>query len=415
MKFQSLRGMQDIFQSDSKKWQQLRRAYQLVLNRYGIGEVQNPILENLNLFVRTVGDSSDIVNKELYSFQDRNGDFIALRPEGTAGFIRSIIEKKIEHESQKAYYAGPMFRYERPQKGRFRQFHQLGVEYVGFPEGDADLEIISIVTDLLEELGISQKAIIHINHLGSSEVKQQYCNVLKEFLMDYKDSLSDIDQKRLESNPLRVLDSKDESAQDILALQDVPRYEEFLTEEHLQLLHYINDTFQERVTISINHKLVRGLDYYTGLVFEVLSNELGAQDSFIGGGRYDNLISELGGKEQSAIGFAVGLDRLLTLFEPSNENIKRIIFINLTGSNRHHAYKIASKIRALSKKISVESILTDASLKSQLRKANKLGGDFALIVGDDEIISGNFIWKDLNEGTQEIMTLEQLTGKITQL
>jgi len=415
MKFQSLRGMQDIFQSDSKKWQQLRRAYQLVLNRYGIGEVQNPILENLNLFVRTVGDSSDIVNKELYSFQDRNGDFIALRPEGTAGFIRSIIEKKIEHESQKAYYAGPMFRYERPQKGRFRQFHQLGVEYVGFPEGDADLEIISIVADLLEELGISQKAIIHINHLGSSEVKQQYCNVLKEFLMDYKDSLSDIDQKRLESNPLRVLDSKDESAQDILALQDVPRYEEFLTEEHLQLLHYINDTFQERVTISVNHKLVRGLDYYTGLVFEVLSNELGAQDSFIGGGRYDNLISELGGKEQSAIGFAVGLDRLLTLFEPSNENIKRIIFINLTGSNRHHAYKIASKIRALSKKISVESILTDASLKSQLRKANKLGGDFALIVGDDEIISGNFIWKDLNEGTQEIMTLEQLTGKITQL
>ena len=415
MKFQSLRGMQDIFQSDSKKWHQLRQAYQLVLNRYGIGEVQNPILENLNLFVRTVGDSSDIVNKELYSFQDRNGDFIALRPEGTAGFIRSIIEKKIEHESHKAYYAGPMFRYERPQKGRFRQFHQLGVEYVGFPEGDADLEIISIVVDLLEELGISQKAIIHINHLGSSEVKQQYCNVLKEFLMDYKDSLSEIDQKRLESNPLRVLDSKDESAQDILALQEVPRYEEFLTEEHLQLLNDINDTFQERVNISIDHKLVRGLDYYTGLVFEVLSNELGAQDSFIGGGRYDNLISELGGKEQSAIGFAVGLDRLLTLFEPSNEARKKIIFINLTGSNRHHAYKIASNIRALSKKISVESILTDASLKSQLRKANKLGGDFALIIGDDEITSGNFIWKDLNEGTQEIVTLEQLTGKITQL
>ncbi|MEK9649515.1 MAG: histidine--tRNA ligase [Gammaproteobacteria bacterium] len=415
MKFQSLRGMQDIFQPESRKWNQLRQVCQKVLNQYGIEEVHNPILENLNLFVRTVGDASDIVNKELYSFQDRNGDFVALRPEGTAGYIRSIIEKKIEHESQKAYYTGPMFRYERPQKGRFRQFHQLGVEYVGFAEGDADLEILALVIDLLDELKISQKASIHINHLGSSEVKQQYCNVLKDFLLGYKASLNEIDQKRLEINPLRVLDSKDESARDILALKEVPKYEEFLNDQHLQLLTNIRNTFKDRVDISIDHTLVRGLDYYTGLVFEVLSNELGAQDSFIGGGRYDNLISELGGKDQSAIGFAVGLERLLSLYKPTYMAHKKIIFINLTRSNRHHAYKIATKIRAANRKVTVESLLTEASLKSQLRKANKLGGDFALIVGDDEIANEKFIWKDLNEGTQQTVTFTQLMGTITQL
>ena len=415
MKFHSLRGMQDIFQDDSKRWRALRSILQTVLDQYGIGEVQNPILENLNLFVRTVGDASDIVNKELYSFEDRNGEHIALRPEGTAGFIRSVIEKKIEHESQKAFYVGPMFRYERPQKGRFRQFHQLGVEYIGFPEGDADIEIISIISDLLEGLKISKKAVININHLGTNDVKQEYCRALKEFLLDYKDSLSEIDQKRLDSNPLRILDSKDESAKDILALSDLPQYQDFLANQHLDLLDSLIASFESKNAIQINHKLVRGLDYYTGLVFEVLSNELGAQDSFIGGGRYDNLISELGGRPQSAIGFAVGLDRMLNLFEPVYSDKKKVIFINLTGSDRHHAYNIASKIREASKNIIVESILTDASLKSQLRKANKLGGDFALIIGDGEMTNKKFIWKDLNESSQEFVTLEEIIGKIHQL
>jgi len=365
------------------------------------------LLESTDLFDRSVGNSSDIVNKELYSFLDRNQESVSLRPEGSASVIRAIIQKKQEHEKHKLWYQGPMFRYERPQKGRFRQFHQAGVEYLGFEEGLSEYEIISLVLKINEQLGITNYT-LKINHLGDEESKENFCQALKDFFKPHIAELHEKDIARLNTNPLRVLDSKEQATQ--LLLEEAPNFDDFISDRSKALLKGISKHFSDRCNIIIDSALVRGLDYYTGLVFEVVSDELGAQDAFLGGGRYDHLSQELGGKNMHAIGFAIGLERIVELMQikATNPRIK-VALIIVDEQDHQKTYKIAHDLREANIEITLDAFLSNSSLKSQLRRANNSQCNFAIIIGSQERDTDQFIWKDLSDqGDQKTLGFKEL-------
>jgi len=411
---QSLRGMPDLFPEDLEKWHILESTLATLFNSIGIKEIRTPLLESTDLFNRSVGNSSDIVNKELYSFMDRNDKSISLRPEGSASVIRAIIQKKQEHKKYKLWYQGPMFRYERPQKGRFRQFHQAGVEYLGYEEGLAEFELLSMLIQLIEQLGIKNYK-IKINHLGDQNAKENFSNALKLFLEPYLDTLHETDVARLQSNPLRVLDSKEESTQTLLLT--APKFQDFLSQESSTFLSKLEQHFMNQCAIVIDSSLVRGLDYYTGIVFEIVSDDLGAQDSFLGGGRYDNLSNELGGKQMHAIGFAIGLERIIDLMNIAPpQPLQKVALIIMGEQDQQKTYKIAHVLREANRNITLDAFLSEASLKAQLKRANKHEHDFAIIVGEDERETDRYLWKDLSpEGTQELLQFEALLEKYTNL
>ena len=414
MKIQSLRGMPDLFPEDLERWHLLESKLAEIFNSFNTKEIRTPVLESTELFGRSVGDSSDIVNKELYSFLDRNDDRISLRPEGSASVIRAVIQKKQEHEKHKLWYQGPMFRYERPQKGRFRQFHQVGVEYLGFEEGISEYELISMVLQMNQLLGIGEYT-IKINHLGDSEAKVNFCNALVSFLSPHIQDLHEKDQSRLNSNPLRILDSKEHSTQELL--KDAPKFQDYISKDSKIFLNNLVKSYESKCDIQIDHSLVRGLDYYTGIVFEVVSKDLGAQDAFLGGGRYDNLSGQLGGKDMHAIGFAIGLERIIELLKVSNQSLPQKTAFIITGEQiEKKTYKIADDLRRSNNKVTLDTFLSAGSLKSQLRRANKNNCNFAIIIGDNELQSGKIIWKDLGEdGEQELLSVEELLNKYTNL
>ena len=407
MKIQSLRGMPDFFPDDLTKWHILEKMLSQAFDAFNIDEIRTPLLESTDLFDRSVGNSSDIVNKELYSFLDRNQESISLRPEGSASVIRAIIQKKQEHEKHKLWYQGPMFRYERPQKGRFRQFHQAGVEYLGYEEGLSEYEVISLVLKINEQLGIANYT-LKINHLGDEEAKENFCQALKDFFKPHLAELHEKDISRLNTNPLRVLDSKEQSTQ--LLLKDAPNFEDFISDGSKALLNDISQYFSDKCNIIIDPALVRGLDYYTGLVFEVVSDELGAQDAILGGGRYDHLSQELGGKKMHAIGFAIGLERIVELMHIKETNPRiKVALIIVDEQNHQKTYKIAHDLRQVNMEITLDAFLSNASLKSQLRRANNSHCNFAIIIGSQERDSDQFIWKDLSEnGYQKTLGLKEL-------
>jgi len=407
VKIQSLRGMPDFFPDDLRQWHMLETILSQAFNAFNIQEIRTPLLESTELFNRSVGNSSDIVNKELYSFLDRNQKSISLRPEGSASVIRAIIQKKQEHEKHKLWYQGPMFRYERPQKGRFRQFHQAGVEYLGYEEGLAEYEVISLVIQINEWLGISNYT-LKINHLGDEEAKENFCEALKIFFKPHRAELHEKDISRLNSNPLRVLDSKEESTQ--FLLKNAPRFEDFISVRSKLLLQDMAEHFSDKCDIQIDSTLVRGLDYYTGLVFEVVSDALGAQDAFLGGGRYDHLSGELGGKNMHAIGFAIGLERITELMENKESNPRiKVALIIVDEQDHQKTYRIAHDLREANIEITLDAFLTNSSLKSQLRRANNSQCNFAIIIGSQERESDQFIWKDLSEqGEQRTLGFKEL-------
>ena len=416
-KIQSLTGMMDLIANKSDKADTANRIFYAeqmlrdIFENYSISEIRTPALENSSLFKRSVGDTSDIVNKELYSFLDKNDRSITLRPEGTASVIRSIIEKKIDNESNKFWYLGPMWRYERPQKGRYRQFNQAGVEILGYSEGIAELEIVSIICSINKALGI-ENSILKINHLGDKESKQNYCDALKDFLMPLSSNLDEKDIQRLNTNPLRVLDSKNSETQEIL--KNAPKINDFLTDQSLNLLNLVKDTFSEECNIEIDHTLVRGLDYYTGFVFEAVSSDLGAQDAFLGGGRYDDLCKQLGGKDLPAIGMAIGIERLSLLTKTYKKNRTLISFIIISSNLESKAYKIAHNLRSINSSVDIDVQLSDGSLKSKLRRANKDNASYAFIIGEDELKSENIIVKSLNDENSEqvIMNISDIENFI---
>ncbi len=414
MKIQSLRGMPDLFPEDLERWHYFESKLNHVFNSFNTEEIRTPLLESTELFSRSVGNSSDIVNKELYSFLDRNNESISLRPEGSASVIRAIIQKKQEHERHKLWYQGPMFRYERPQKGRFRQFHQIGVEYLGFEEGLSEYELISMVLQINKSIGISDYS-LKINHLGDASAKESFCKSLVSFLKPHEKELHEKDQIRLSLNPLRVLDTKEKST--IELLKNAPKFEDFISADSKLFLESLVSAFQDQCDIQIDQSLVRGLDYYTGIVFETVSNELGAQDAFLGGGRYDNLSKQLGGKDMHSIGFAIGAERIIELvnMDDSNEKIK-VGFIVSEQQINQKTYKIADDLRSANSSIILDTFLSGGSMKSQLRKANKCGCSYAIIIGEEELKSNQAVWKDLREdGEQELLSLQELINQYINL
>ena len=414
-KIQSLKGMIDLIanRSDPDDFAEsifrTEDALKNIFLNFGYSEIRTPILEDADLFKRSVGDSSDIVNKELYSFLDKNEKNITLRPENTAGVIRSVIEKKIDVNTHKFWYLGPMWRYERPQKGRYRQFNQAGIEIIGHPEGVAELEIISMICSINNALNI-KNSVIKINHLGNQGTKTNYCDALLDYLKPFSSQLDQLDQSRLEKNPLRILDSQNQNTQKIL--EDAPTIKDFLSDESLKMLKMLKDTFSKDCKIEIDYGLVRGLDYYTGLVFEAISDELGAQDAYLGGGRYDSLSEQLGGKDLPCIGMAIGIERLALLSNIVIEDKTLISFIILSSNFEEKAYKIAHDLRTINPEIIIDVQLAEGSLKSKLRKASKNNAKFAIIIGEEEIETNTIIIKPLIEKNSEqtVMDINEISS-----
>ena len=398
-KIQSLSGMLDLFKNSDKhqsaeKIFKVEELLKLSFSSFNFSEIRTPALEETDLFKRSAGDVSDIVNKEIYSFFDRNDKSISLRPEGTAGVIRSMIEKKQDTLTNKFWYIGPMWRYERPQKGRFRQFNQAGVEILGYEEGSSEFELISLICNIIEDLDVKD-AKIKINHLGDPDTKRKYCEDLVLYLTPYLEELSETERERLQKNPLKVLDSKNERTQEIL--KNGPVLKKYLPLENIQLLNNIKETFSEFNNIEIDYSLVRGLDYYSGFVFEASSSNLGAQDSFLGGGRYDILSEKLGGKNLPAIGMAIGIERLADIANIDLNKTKTVSFITITSNLEPKAFKIAHQLRTLNKSVTLDVNLSSGSLKSKLRRANKIGASHAIIIGDGELESGSILIKYLDD------------------
>ena len=411
-KVQSLTGMPDLYDdgdaaNSSSKLFEVEKGIKDIFINYKFQEIRTPVLEDVNLFKRSVGNASDIVNKEIYSFNDRNDKTIAMRPEGTAGVVRSIIEKKLDQTSHKLWYMGPMWRYERPQKGRYRQFNQAGIEILGIPEGLPEYEMISVICSIIEQFKL-KNCCIKINHLGTKENKESFCKALVDYLEPHRNNLNEKDKERLKKNPLRVLDSKNSETQSIL--KKAPSIRDFIDKNSIELLESIKKEFSEQCEIKIDHNLVRGLDYYSGFVFEATSLDLGAQDSFLGGGRYDQLFSQLGGKNLPAIGMAIGLERFANIAKVEKVKRKLVSFIVAASNLEPKAYKIAHHLRSINKKVVLDIHLSEGSLKSKLRKANKNNSDYVIIIGQEELVNKTAVIKPLNDELkeQETVSIEDL-------
>ncbi|MED7788879.1 histidine--tRNA ligase [Francisella sp. 19X1-34] len=415
-KITAIRGFNDILPEQSRKWQFLESKIKSILNRYNYNEIRLPILEKSELFHRSVGETSDIVSKETYDFSDRNGDSLTLRPEGTAGCVRMVIENSLANRgrTQKLWYCGPMFRYERPQKGRYRQFYQLGVEAYGFDSIAIDLEILSVTWSLFKELGISEHVTLELNSLGSSANRQEYVKALLKYLEPYHNELDEDSIKRLDKNPLRILDSKIVRTQEIL--ENAPKLIDFIDDEFKQRLQQTCE-YLDAIGVSyiVNHNLVRGLDYYSGLVFEWTTDKLGTQSAICAGGRYDSLIENLGGQKTGSIGFGIGMERLLLLMEDlgklSSENSDCDVFFVLEKDQLHKAFAIVESVRIALPGLRVDMDLKAGGFKSQFKKADKSGAQIAVIIGHDELKNGVASIKYLQQDrAQEQVLLSELVN-----
>ena len=385
---QSIRGMPDVLPSDSSKWQYLEAALFSQMKRYGYHEIRMPVVESTALFSRSIGEVTDIVEKEMYSFEDRNGDSLTLRPEGTASCVRAGIQSGILHNQlQRLWYMGPMFRHERPQKGRYRQFHQIGVETFGMPNAEIDAELILMTASLWRVLGLSDVR-LEINSLGSNEARNNYKEILIKYFETYKEQLDEDSQRRLYSNPLRILDTKNPDMKEIVS--NAPKLSDHLDDEsseHFEKLKRILD--RAGVSYSVNPNLVRGLDYYCKTVFEWITDKLGAQGTICAGGRYDGLVSQLGGRDTPAAGYAIGLERLLSLLDDDGlipESVLPDIYLAMLGDAAEvEGMVLADQLRKDNPDLIVISNCSGGSLKNQLKKADKSAAKIALILGEEEL------------------------------
>ena len=388
----TIRGMPDLYAEEMNRISFVEDVCTEIFRSFNFQEFRTPILENKSLFERSAGDTSDIVQKEVYEFEDRKGDLLCLRPEGTAGIVRALVTNGLDNDEIKKYfYIGPMFRYERPQKGRKRQFYQAGAELIGDPSSNADIEVIQVANLILEKLNV--KAELQINYIGCADTLEKYREYLRNFLKDFKDTVDEKLYFRLQRNPIRALDSKDENIKKIL--KDVKKIKEFFNKEQKEKFQDIQKKLLDAgVDFKINENLVRGLDYYTGTVFEYISSELGAQNAILGGGRYDNLIENLGCKKLPATGFALGIDRLSEIInEPKQAG--GIFIGSLDAESKSFAQKIAYQLRKNSSNLKIETYLGNANLSKQIKKADSQSFKFVMIVGQEEQKSLKFKLKDL--------------------
>ena len=414
----TIKGTHDILPAESKKWQRLERIVHTICRQFGYEEIRTPIFEETRLFLRSIGEDSDIVSKEMYSWSDKDGTGLTLRPELTAPVVRSFIQHNLGTQSpiQRLYYLGPSFRRERPQKGRTRQFHQFGVEAFGSSHPEQDAEIIALAWRILSKCGLSDGVTLHLNSIGSPECRSAYRDALKEVIRPNLDQFSETSQHRFKSNPLRILDTKSENEQKIL--NDAPSITKFLNAEdriHFDMLQFFLKTLN--VSFILNPKLVRGLDYYTQTVFEFTSDELGAQDALLGGGRYDGLVENLGGKHTPGIGFAAGMERFLiameSLGEPHIESGNDIYFVCQDKEGIPTTLTLSNELRQAG--FNVVSDPLRRSMKAQMRDANKSNARFALILGQTELESESVVIKNLLDGEQDTVSQSEIIEKLRNL
>ncbi len=412
-KLQAVRGMHDILMHDTPRWRYLEQTISNILNQYSYQEIRLPIVEKTELFKRSIGDNTDIVSKEMYSFDDRNDSSLTLRPEGTAGCVRAGIEHGLFHnQTQRLWYSGPMFRHERPQKGRQRQFHQIGVEAFGFNGPDIDAEQILMCARLWQALNLSEIS-LEINSLGTSESRLKYRTILVEYFSSLKDQLDEDSLVRLEQNPLRILDSKNPAMKSLI--ESAPTLDEHLdaeSTEHFAGLKEILDG--ANIQYSVNPRLVRGLDYYGKTVFEWISNQLGAQGTVCAGGRYDGLVEHHGASPTPAVGFAIGIERLMELssFENMSDNYTPHVYLLISGEQAvKPGLLLAEQLRTKLPDIRILSHCGGGSFKSQFKKADKSGAKIALILGEDELNNNQLTIKFLRSDTpQTIVKWSELTN-----
>ena len=409
MKIQSIKGMYDLLPNQTKNWRQIENILHNFFSVHGYGEIRTPNIEQTKLFKRVIGDETDIVTKEMYSWEDRNGDNITLRPELTAPTVRAFIEHNLEklNKNTKLYYIGSAFRRERPQKGRQRQFSQFGVEAIGseFPEQDA--EVISMAYNIYEMLGIENLELV-INSVGSNDSKAKYSTELKKYLSSYSNKLSDISKKRYQNNPLRILDTKDKD--EIKIINGAPSILDFLSKEESEHFNQVKRYLDKLGTpYNVDKGLVRGLDYYTMTTFEIRTDSIGSQDALCGGGRYNSLVEQLGGKPIPAIGFAAGMERLVMAISGDEEAEEKVdVFVLSMGDLAiMNALKICDKLRS-QLGINVRMDLSRSSFKSQMRQANKLNADYVVIIGEDEVNKNIGIIKDMSSGNQSEVALDTI-------
>ena len=414
----SVRGMPAILPGEIKKWQYVEAVAKSVLNAYSYYEIRTPIVERSELFQRTIGENTDIVAKEMYTFFDRNDQSLSLRPEATAGIIRSGIDQGFFYnQTQKLWSIGPMYRYERPQKGRYRQFHQINMEAFGFQGPDIDLEMILLTRRIWKALNLSSLK-LELNSLGSPESRKKYKRQLQDYFNDHQKELDEDSLKRLDRNPLRILDSKNPDLQTLI--ESAPKMIDFLDHESNEHFEGLRTKLQEHaIEYNLNTRLVRGLDYYTRTVFEWTTDKLGAQATVCGGGRYDELVVELGGQATPAIGCAIGLERLIELVELSDQNEQNnlpSIYIVAVGSEAEgQGFLLAEELRDAYPDLSIEMNLNGGNFKQQFKRADKAGSDIALILGDDEIRQQTVGVKPMrSEGSQETVDRKELLSIISQ-
>jgi len=405
--------MVDILPEDSCHWQRLEAVATGVLQRYGYQEIRLPLIEATTLFARSIGEVTDIVEKEMYTFEDRNGDGLALRPEGTAGCVRAVVQHNLLQTPQKLWYLGPMFRYERPQKGRQRQFHQLGVEGFGVATPDLDSELILLSRALWQALGVDSLLTLEINSIGSPESRARYRDALVAYLRQHKSALDEDSQRRLESNPLRILDSKNPATQELL--EQAPSMGEYLDAESRQdfddLMSALDAVGQPYV---VNQRLVRGLDYYNKTVFEWTTDALGAQGTVCGGGRYDGLVAQFGGRETPAAGFAIGLERLILLMKTVGDvpmASTDIYVVTADTEAQRHALPRIEALRQEFPDSTIQMNLGGGSFKSQFKRADRSGARFALVYGESELADNCVTLKPMRgEGEQVTLPDTQIAA-----
>lgn len=401
-KIQAIRGMNDLLPGDSAVWQYVESAVADIFARYGYQEIRFPVLESTDLFKRSIGEVTDIVEKEMYTFDDRNGDSVTLRPEGTACCVRACEEHGLLYnQTQRLWYMGPMFRYERPQKGRYRQFHQVCVETFGMEGADIDAEVLLLSARILRELGAAEFVTLQLNSIGDAGSRANYKAALVSYLEARKDQLDADSQRRLTANPLRILDSKDPGTQSLL--DGAPVLLDYLDEvskAHFEQLKSLLDA--AGIQYEVNPRLVRGLDYYGKTVFEWVTDKLGAQATVCAGGRYDGLVEQLGGKPTPAFGFGIGLERLVLLLQaieaiPSGLDQIADVYVVAVGDVQQAAFKLAESLRNELPNLRVISHCGGGNFKNQLKKADKSTADIALILGEDELAKGVVAVKFLRE------------------
>ncbi len=414
---QAIRGMNDYLPEETALWQRIESTLKQVLGGYGYSEIRLPIVEQTPLFKRAIGEVTDVVEKEMYTFEDRNGESLTLRPEGTAGCVRAGIEHGLLYnQEQRLWYIGPMFRYERPQKGRYRQFHQLGAEVFGLQGPDIDAELILLTARWWKALGIAEHVKLELNSIGSLEARANYRDALVAFLEQHVEVLDEDCKRRMYSNPLRVLDSKNPEVQALL--NDAPRLSEYLDEESRAHFAGLCELLaQAGIPYTVNERLVRGLDYYNRTVFEWVTTSLGAQGTVCAGGRYDGLVEQLGGRATPAVGFAMGLERLVLLVQAVNPEFKApsaidVYVISSGAGTQSAAMRLAEQVRDAAPQLKLMTNYGGGNFKKQITRADKWGARIALILGESEVAAQQVVVKDLRSGEQETLAQSEVAARL---